>query len=147
MGMLDSAYWGSWIFNHLLTNTLMVLILTGACAAANFQQFIITDYSLVFFTFWYVPSTHQPSTASVGQRRRFCWGFFCFFGGGGVCVCVCSQRLWAVFLGVLDEGWVFFFLWSVRSPVFLINILWLTLTCFPMSNAPHPHHLSPIHNH
>ena len=50
MGMLDSAYWGSWIINHLLTNTLMVLILTGACAAANFQQFIITDYSLVFFT-------------------------------------------------------------------------------------------------
>merc|ERR1711871_603607 len=52
MGMLDSAYWGSWILNHLLTNTLMVLILTAACAAANFQQFIISDYSLVFFTFW-----------------------------------------------------------------------------------------------
>jgi hypothetical protein len=98
MGMLDSAYWGSWIFNHLLTNTLMVLILTGACAAANFQQFIITDYSLVFFTFWYVPSTHQPSTASVGQRRRFCWGVFLFFWRGWcLCVCVFTEIMGGLF--------------------------------------------------
>ena len=52
MGMLDSAYWGSWILNHLITNTIMVLIITGASSLANFQQFMITDYSIVFFTFW-----------------------------------------------------------------------------------------------
>ena len=52
MGMTDSAYWLSWVFSHLITNTVMTLFLTGMAAMFGFQQFLLTDYALIFFCFW-----------------------------------------------------------------------------------------------
>jgi|TARA_B110000090_G_C13348596_1_gene433982 hypothetical protein len=52
MGMTDTAYWLSWLISHIITNTIMSFLVTGFAAVVQFPQFLLTDYGLIYVTFW-----------------------------------------------------------------------------------------------
>ncbi len=52
MGMQEAAYWTSWTINHLLVNTLFVLLFILTGFIFQIKIFVLNDFSILFLTFW-----------------------------------------------------------------------------------------------
>ena len=52
IGMLDSAYWSSWLLSSVVTNTVSTLLLIIMGAIAQFPFFLINDFLAYFIHFW-----------------------------------------------------------------------------------------------
>ena len=52
IGMLDSAYWTSWLISCVITNTLSTLLLIIMGAIAQFPFFLSNDFLTYFLHFW-----------------------------------------------------------------------------------------------
>ena len=52
IGMLDSAYWSSWLISSLFTNTLSTCLLIAMGSAAQFPFFLKNDFLAYFIHFW-----------------------------------------------------------------------------------------------
>lgn len=52
MGMMDTAYWLSWIITNTASNTLMVLILIAFGCIFNLELFLENAFGLTFFMLW-----------------------------------------------------------------------------------------------
>ena len=52
IGMMDSAYWASWLISSMVTNTLSTCLLIIMGSIAQFPFFLINDFLAYFIHFW-----------------------------------------------------------------------------------------------
>jgi ABC-type multidrug transport system ATPase subunit len=83
IGMMDSAYWTSWLISSLVTNTISTLLFIIMGSIAQFPFFLINDFLAYFIHFWltmfaFTCSAFFVSSLVSNERTAINIGLFFF---------------------------------------------------------------------
>ena len=96
IGMMDGAYWTSWLLSSILTNTLSTILLIIMGSIAQFPFFLINDFLVYFIHFWltmfaFTCSAFFVSSLVGNERTAINFGLFMFilfFLAGNIVVAI-----------------------------------------------------------